>query len=101
MEERSMPESKQQESQPKRQAARRDEGDVETLELAGGTKVSRGRGVEPGPDVSNADIDVAALSLDSNDSEIVENPDPNPFDLRPEPGPSSIEVLGTPKEAGG
>jgi hypothetical protein len=97
MEERSMPESKQQD-QPKRQAARRDEGDVETVELASGTKVSRGRGAEPGPDVSNADVDVAALSSDSKDSEVVENPDPNPLELRPAPGPSSIEVLGKPKE---
>jgi hypothetical protein len=92
-----MPESKQQESQPRRPAARRDEGDVETVELASGTKVSRGKGVEPGPDVSNADVDVAALSSDSKDSEVVENPDPNPDELRPAPGPSSIEVLGKPK----
>jgi hypothetical protein len=34
-------------------------------------------GQKPGPDVSNA-------------------PDQNPLDLKPAPGPSSVEILGTP-----
>lgn len=55
-------------------------------------------GMEPGPDVSNADVDLAALSLDSRDSKTVPAPEQNPLGLRPAPGPQSVEVLGTPGE---
>ncbi|HWT24545.1 MAG TPA: hypothetical protein VN213_13650 [Solirubrobacteraceae bacterium] len=57
-------------------------------------------GVEPGPDVSNADVDLASVSLDSNDSKVVRAPEQNPLDLRPAPGPQSVEVLGTPGDSG-
>lgn len=53
---------------------------------------------DPAPDVSNADIDLAAVSFDTGHSTHMENPDPNPNDLRPAPGPSAIEVLGVPSE---
>lgn len=55
---------------------------------------TRPRSQEPGPDVSNADIDLNSVSLDSGHSEHMPNPDPNPNDLRPAPGPSVVEVLG-------
>lgn len=71
---------------------------TETVELASGTKVTRGTGEKPGPDVSNADIDLASVSADSGFSTIHENPDPNPDGLRPAPGRSVIEVLGVPEE---
>lgn len=58
--------------------------------------VDRFAGQKPGPDVSNADVDLSAVSLDSNDSKTVKAPDQNPLDLRPAPGPQSVEVLGTP-----
>lgn len=58
--------------------------------------VDRPDGSKPGPGVSNADIDLSAVSLDSGDSKTVKAPDQNPLDLRPAPGPSSVEVLGTP-----
>ena len=51
-------------------------------------------GVDPAPDVSNADIDMGRVSLDASASEYIENPDPNPLELRPAPGPSTIQVLG-------
>src|SRR4051812_7333448 len=53
---------------------------------------------DPGPDVSNADIDLSTVSADSAFSTYHENPDPNPNDLRPAPGPSTIQVLGVPSE---
>jgi hypothetical protein len=53
---------------------------------------------DPAPDVSNADIDIQSVSLDTGHSTHIENPDPNPNDLRPAPGPSAIEVLGVPSE---
>jgi hypothetical protein len=60
--------------------------------------VTTGVPAKPGPDVSNADIDLQAVSADSAYSTIVPNPDPNPDDLNPPPGPSVIEVLGVPGE---
>lgn len=51
---------------------------------------------KPGPDVSNANIDLAAVSLDAGDSTYHANPDPNPDDLYPAPGPSVVQVLGPP-----
>lgn len=62
-----------------------------------GTPISTTRRAyaDPGVDVSNADVDLAAVSLDSSASTYVENPDPNPQDLRPAPGPSTVQVLGT------
>jgi hypothetical protein len=51
---------------------------------------------EPGIDVSNAEIDIQGVSLDAGHSTYHENPDPNPFDLRPAPGPSTVQVLGVP-----
>lgn len=69
-----------------------------TQELASGTKVTTATGAKPGPDVSNADIDLMAVSADAAFSTYHENPDPNPDDLRPPPGPSTIQVLGTPEE---
>lgn len=53
---------------------------------------------DPGPDVSNADIDLGAVSADAAHSTYVENPDPNPNELRPAPGPSTVQVLGVPSE---
>lgn len=53
---------------------------------------------KPGPDVSNADVDMTALSLDAAFSKNVPNPDPNPDELVPAPGPSSIEVHGVAEE---
>ncbi len=54
---------------------------------------------EPGPEVSHADMDMTGLSLDSAHSTVVPNPDPNPFDDVPAPGPSAVEVLGKPEES--
>jgi hypothetical protein len=51
---------------------------------------------EPGPDVSNADIDLQSVSADAAHSTYVPNPDPNPQGLHPAPGPSTIQVLGVP-----
>lgn len=53
---------------------------------------------EPGPDVSNADVDLARVSADAAHSEYVVNPDPNPNGEFPPPGPSVIQVLGLPSE---
>jgi hypothetical protein len=58
--------------------------------------VQRPATANPGPDVSNADIDLAAVSLDAGDSTYHDNPDPNPNDLYPAPGPSTVQVLGQP-----
>jgi hypothetical protein len=55
---------------------------------------------EPGPDVSNADLDPQSLSADAGLSTYVPNPDPNPMDLHPAPGPSTLQILGTPEKAG-
>lgn len=71
-----------------------DEGDSQFAPMA----TQRPKMADPGPDVSNADIDLNAVSLDTGHSEHVPNPDPNPNELRPAPGPSVIEVLGTPSE---
>lgn len=57
--------------------------------------VTRPKGQTPGVDVSNADVDYANVSLDASASQYHENPDPNPHDLRPAPGPSTVQVLGT------
>lgn len=54
----------------------------------------------PGPEVSHADVDLAGLSLDASFSKTVPNPDPNPFDENPAPGPSAVEVLGEAKDTG-
>lgn len=59
-------------------------------------QTTRFAGEKPGVDVSNADVDLASVSLDSAHSRNVVNPDPNPEDLIPAPGPSSIEVHGLP-----
>lgn len=56
--------------------------------------VSRWEGAEPGPDVSNADVDLALTSPIAEHSTYVENPDPNPDEVWPAPGPSSVQVLG-------
>lgn len=61
-------------------------------------QTTRFAGEDPGPDVSNADVDLARASLDSAFSENVVNPDPNPDELVPAPGPSSIEVHGVAQE---
>jgi hypothetical protein len=53
-------------------------------------------GEKPGKDVSNADVDLARVSLDAAFSKNVVNPDPNPNDDVPAPGPSSVEVHGLP-----
>lgn len=60
--------------------------------------VNRASTEKPGPKVSNADIDIQAVSLDTGHSTHHTNPDPNPGDVRPAPGPSAIEVLGVPKD---
>lgn len=49
---------------------------------------------EPGVDVSNADINMSEVSAIVEHSTYEPNPDPNPADLRPAPGPSSVQVLG-------
>lgn len=67
-----------------------DEGPSQGAPLA----TTRPKMAEPGPDVSNADIDLNAVSLDAGHSTYHANPDPNPDDLRPAPGPSTLQVLG-------
>lgn len=57
--------------------------------------VSRWKGAQPGPDVSNAELDLGTVSPVAEHSTYHANPDPNPDNLRPAPGPSSVQVLGT------
>jgi hypothetical protein len=61
--------------------------------------VTTPKGAQPGPEVSNADVDLAKVSLDAAHSTTVPNPDPNPLGLVPAPGPSQIEVHGVPSES--
>jgi hypothetical protein len=87
-------------------AQRGETGDVERREFSDEERPSdsaplattRPKGQAPGPDVSHADVDLQSLSLDAADSTYHENPDPNPDELRPAPGPSTVQVLGTPSE---
>lgn len=50
---------------------------------------------EPGVDVSNADLNMSEVSAIAEHSTYVENPDPNPAGLRPAPGRSTVQVLGS------
>lgn len=81
---------------------KKNEPDVERVErakdAAEGTPlaVTQTRGVAPGADVSHADVDLSAVSLDSRDSKVVPAKDQNPLDLDPPPGPQSVEILGVP-----
>jgi hypothetical protein len=43
----------------------------------------------------NADINMAEVSAIVEHSTYEPNPDPNPAGLRPAPGPSSVQVLGS------
>lgn len=76
-------------------------GDFERVEAPegapGGTPraVSRPKYASPGPDVSNAELDMTKASAVAEHSTYQPNPDPNPANLRPAPGPSSVQVLGS------
>jgi hypothetical protein len=76
-------------------------GDVERVEAREGAAegtpraVSRPKFAAPGADVSNAELDMTKASAVAEHSTYEPNPDPNPAGLRPAPGPSSVQVLGT------
>lgn len=54
---------------------------------------------EAGRMAMEAGADVfATTSSDAAHSTYEENPDPNPLGLRPEPGPSTIQTRGEPKD---
>lgn len=75
---------------------RREFSDEQRVSESAPRAVQTPKGADPGPDVSNADIDLTAVSFDAGDSTYHENPDPNPLDLYPAPGPSTVQVLGQP-----
>lgn len=71
--------------------------DDERASASAPAAVRRASTVDPAADVSNADIDINAVSLDSGHASHEASPDgPNPMNLRPAPGPSHVEVLGVP-----
>jgi hypothetical protein len=53
---------------------------------------------DPAPGVSNADIDLSAVSLDGRDATTQLAEEQNPEGHRPPPGPQYEQVLGTPTE---
>lgn len=48
--------------------------------------------------IESSAVEVMSTASDSRFSEIVDNPNPNPQNLNPPPGPSYIEYRGVPKE---
>lgn len=72
--------------------------DQEEWEPGQPARVSTEAYEDPAPGVSNADVDLSAVSLDGRDADTRLAEEQNPEGHRPPPGPQYEQVLGVPKE---
>lgn len=77
---------------PRAAAQKRDEAEADLA-------AAQSAAFEAGSDaIAASAVENMSTSSDSRFSEIVDNPNPNPQNLNPPPGPSYIEYRGVPKE---